>query len=216
MTADLQSITDFLKSQRRTDMSLIDMYKLLKRKFKTVDYATLQALIDQGIIRTKLGNKPQASKSMFTKFFIVKQLNSMKQYIRKQVVNAEPMTIDEALNAKLVTTVDCNHAFTQGLRGYRVSGLVPDEDIWMSACLFEEQFTPAGTPVERMQIEHAELTDNLGKLTKFIDSEKFESLDVKVKDLLERQQFIMTRYEKVLQERLSIMQANEAQPGSSK
>lgn len=73
MMTDTKQLFEFVRSQKKTEWTLSDLYRMLKCQYKTVDYTALQALIDNGVIRPKAGiSKPQASKAMFSKFIIVK------------------------------------------------------------------------------------------------------------------------------------------------
>ena len=58
--------------------------------------------------------------------------------------------------------------------------------------------------IERMQNEHAELTEKLEKLELFKTSDIFAGLTIMEQDLLEMQGFYMGRYAKILKNRIDL------------
>ena len=71
--------------------------------------------------------------------------------------------------------------------------------------LVEKAYKVADTPLDRMIIEYDELKQKIDKLDMFLDSEKFKTLDEKVKGLLSSQYHIMIAYSIVLSERMRLM-----------
>lgn len=76
---------------------------------------------------------------------------------------------------------------------------------WSPAEPFEKDYKMADTPLDRMVIEYDELKQKIDKLDAFLDSEKFKTLDEKVKGLLSSQYHIMIAYSIVLSERMRLM-----------
>ena len=59
--------------------------------------------------------------------------------------------------------------------------------------------------LERLEIEKAELVDKLTKLATFIESEKFEKVEVNQSRLMTAQIFAMSTYAEILEKRIEFM-----------
>ena len=77
---------------------------------------------------------------------------------------------------------------------------------WSPKDVFEKAYHVAETPLDRMKIEQAELSNKIGKLTLFIQSEKFQTLDRLTKLLLALQNKEMEEYLDTLTIRMDIME----------
>ena len=128
----------------------------------------------------------------------------MKKYIGTKQIEAEPMTMGEAYEKNLLRAGRVPNESEKDKAGYHTK-YEDGYESWSPAAPFEKAYTVADTPLDRMIIEYDELKQKIDKLDAFLDSEKFKTLDEKVKGLLSSQYHIMIAYSIVLSERMRLM-----------
>lgn len=128
----------------------------------------------------------------------------MKKYIGTKHVEAEPMTMGEAYEKNLLQTGRVPNESEKTKAGYHVK-YEDGYESWSPAEPFDKAYKVADTPLDRMVIEYDELKQKIDKLDVFLDSEKFKTLDEKVKGFLSSQYHIMIAYSVVLTERMRLM-----------
>ena len=128
----------------------------------------------------------------------------MKKYIGTKQIEAEPMTMGEAYEKNLLQAGRVPNESEKTKAGYHVK-YEGGYESWSPAEPFEKAYKVADTPLDRMIIEYDELKQKIDKLDVFLDSEKFKTLDEKVKGLLSSQYHIMIAYSIVLSERMHLM-----------
>ena len=130
--------------------------------------------------------------------------SKMKKYIGIKQIEAEPMTMGEAYEKNLLQAGRVPNESEKTKAGYHVK-YEGGYESWSPAESFEKAYKVADTPLDRMIIEYDELKQKIDKLDVFLDSEKFKTLDEKVKGLLSSQYHIMIAYSIVLSERMRLM-----------
>ena len=128
----------------------------------------------------------------------------MKKYIGTKQIEAEPMTMGEAYEKNLLQAGRVPNESEKTKAGYHVK-YEDGYESWSPAEPFEKAYKVADTPLDRMVIEYDELKQKIDKLDVFLDSEKFKTLDEKVKGFLSSQYHIMIAYSIVLSERMRLM-----------
>ena len=128
----------------------------------------------------------------------------MKKYIGTKQIEAEPMTMGEAYEKNLLQAGRVPNESEKTKAGYHVK-YEGGYESWSPAEPFEKAYKVADTPLDRMVIEYDELKQKIDKLDVFLDSEKFKTLDEKVKGLLSSQYHIMIAYSITLSERMRLM-----------
>lgn len=129
----------------------------------------------------------------------------MKKYIGTKQIEAEPMTMGEAYEKGLLQAGKVPNENEKSKAGYHVK-YKDSYESWSPAEVFEKAYKVADTFLDRLQIEHDELTEKFDKCEAFVDSEKFREA---VKDdypafLLWLQRDIMGRYGAILEQRMAI------------
>ena len=134
----------------------------------------------------------------------------MKKYIRTEVVEAEPMTEDEAISK----------GYSIGQLGYgseREEGYHTKEftlvgriyDSWIPKDIFEKAYKPSDTVLDRLKIERNELRERIEKLEDFIGvdfSEAAKKVGHYQAALLIIQRGYMVNYLDVLETRIDLME----------
>ena len=128
----------------------------------------------------------------------------MKKYIGTKQIEAEPMTMGEAYEKNLLQAGRVPNESEKTKVGYHVK-YEDGYESWSPAEPFDKAYKVADTPLDRMVIEYDELKQKIDKLDVFLDSDKFKTLDEKVKGLLSSQYHIMIAYAIVLGERMRLM-----------
>lgn len=128
----------------------------------------------------------------------------MKKYIGTKQIEAEPMTMGEAYKKNLLQKGRGLTKSEKTKAGYHVK-YEGGYESWSPAEPFEKAYKVADTPLDRMIIEYDELKQKIDKLDVFLDSERFKTLDEKVKGLLSSQYHIMIAYSITLSERMRLM-----------
>ena len=126
----------------------------------------------------------------------------MKKYIGTKQVEAEPMTMGEAYKRNLLQTSRVPNDSEKDNPGFYVR-YQDGYESWSPAETFCKAYKIADTPLDRLIIEHQELMDKINKLEKFLSSEGFDSLNYKMRTLLDKQYQVMTEYSLILKERIS-------------
>lgn len=130
----------------------------------------------------------------------------MKKYIGTKQIEAEPMTRGDAWGKHLLREKPTIENFDDA--GYHVK-YKDGYESWSPAEAFEEAYKISDTALDRMKIEDYELFDKMGKLYKFILSDKFECLEPISRSMLKVQYKMMVNYSQVLNHRISSLQSNE-------
>lgn len=87
--------------------------------------------------------------------------------------------------------------------GYRVR-YKDGYESWSPRSVFDEAYRPCESFLDRLRIEHDELTERINKLDAFISSnEKFAELGHDDRVLLQAQLHIMAEYQHILSERIA-------------
>ena len=128
----------------------------------------------------------------------------MKKYIGTKQIEAEPMTMGEAYEKNLLRAGRVPNESEKDKAGYHTK-YEDGYESWSPAEPFEKAYKVADTPLDRIIIEYDELKQKIDKLDVFLDSDKFKTLDEKVKGLLSSQYHIMIAYSIVLSERMRLM-----------
>ena len=128
----------------------------------------------------------------------------MKKYIGTKQVEAEPMTMGEAYRRNLLQVGRVPNDSEKDNPGFYVR-YQDGYESWSPAETFNKAYKLADTPLDRMIIEHQELSNKINKLGEFIYSEKFNSLNLNQRILLNMQFNIMIEYSLVLTERMKSM-----------
>ena len=128
----------------------------------------------------------------------------MKKYIGTKQIEAEPMTMGEAYEKNLLQVGRVPNESEKTKAGYHVK-YEGGYESWSPAEPFEKAYKVADTPLDRMIIEYDELKQKIDKLDAFLDSERFKTLDKRVKGLLSSQYYIMIAYSIALSERMRLM-----------
>ena len=128
----------------------------------------------------------------------------MKKYISTLIVNAEPMTLGEAISQGLCkVTDDYEEDIDSTIPGYKV--IEPDGyERWMSEKAFKKEFELAESYIDRLYAERKELANKFQKLCIFVGDKKFKEnvLDEEERFMLMQQQYFMSEYLRVLNMRL--------------
>ena len=128
----------------------------------------------------------------------------MKKYIGTKQVEAEPMTMGEAYKRNLLQTGRVPNDSEKDNPGFYVR-YQDGYESWSSTETFNKAYKLADTPLDRLIIEYQELMDKINKLEKFLSSEGFDSLNYKMRTLLDKQYQVMTEYSLILKERIENM-----------
>lgn len=134
----------------------------------------------------------------------------MKKFIGTKQVSAEPMTYGEAHTKGLIR----ENAYVAGNNdkpGYFVE-YADGYQSWSPADVFEKAYKVAETPLDRVNIEVADLMDRANKLGSFIynqnDGKDFQALELGTRATLIAQDHMMGAYLKLLCLRESCMAGN--------
>jgi hypothetical protein len=129
-----------------------------------------------------------------------------KTYIGTKTVKAEPMSAEcaNSMGYRVPTTL-------MGTMGYEVE-YEDGYKSWSPKDVLEKHYKVAETHIDRMKIEHADLTARLAKLDKALDctaDEGIKKFGVKQYSLMIVQHEFMTHYADVLEARIQLALANE-------
>lgn len=132
----------------------------------------------------------------------------MKQYTGTKTLQAEPMTYGEAHERGLIRENAYVEEYSDN-KGYHV--VYPDGyESWSPADTFEAAYKVSETPLDRVNIECAELIDRCNKLGHFIygknDGEGFDALPLGTRAMLIAQFQTMSAYCNLLNLRQSCME----------
>lgn len=128
----------------------------------------------------------------------------MKKYIGIKTVMAEPMTMSEAYERKLLKNGVCPYECEKDKAGYLVE-YEGGYQSWSPADVFEKAYKVAETPLDRMRIEYAEESERYQKGTDFIKSQTFSKLNYLAKALFFAQNESQREYLYLLQDRIALM-----------
>lgn len=135
----------------------------------------------------------------------------MKKYIGTKTIQAEPMTKGQAFDAGLLRAGNIP-ASERDIPGYKVvygNGY----ESWSPADVFEAAYRVAETPLDRVNIEVADLMERANKLGNFIynqnDGKDFQALELGTRAFLIAQHNVMGAYLTLLSLRQSCMEGGE-------
>lgn len=131
----------------------------------------------------------------------------MKKYIGTKEVKAEPMTYGQAREKGFIH----DDAFVQELSdcdGYYVV-YSDGYESWTPADVFEAAYKIAEAPLDRINIEIANLREKGDKLAHFLHSDQAKELTLGTKAMLEAQEAMMGCYYNLLNLRQSCMEGGE-------
>nr|DAJ27984.1 MAG TPA: hypothetical protein [Caudoviricetes sp.] len=129
----------------------------------------------------------------------------MKKYIRVASIEAEPMTMEEALKNNLIKINEVTSENCGSIEGYHV---IYDNgrESWISKDMFARTYKVADTPLDRLRIEYDELMDKHNKLVLFLGRK--DAVDIAGEDqvaLMELQKIQMHDYLITLKKRIDLM-----------
>lgn len=132
----------------------------------------------------------------------------MKQYVGTKTVKAEPMTMGEAYDRRLLKKGVRPSECETDKAGYFIE--YDSCQLWLSANVFERIFRVIETPLDRMRIEYDELNGRYQKSKEFIDnSQKYPSLDYLARVLLSAQNETQREYCFLLSDRINEISGKE-------
>ena len=134
----------------------------------------------------------------------MKELRKMKQYTGTKTVKAEPMTMGEAYERKLLKEGVHPSECETDKAGYLVE-YEGGYQSWSPADVFEKAYKIAETPLDRMRIEHTEESERYRKGADFIKSQTFPKLNYLARTLLSAQNETQREYLYLLQDRIAAM-----------
>lgn len=136
----------------------------------------------------------------------------MKQYTGTKVVMAEPMTMAEAYERKLLKEGVKPSECEKDKAGYLVE-YEGGYQSWSPADVFEKAYRPSETFLDRLHIEHDEVKARLENLQLYLASCDFESIaehNARQAALLAMQYTHMEEYVKILDKRIADIEKDMA------
>lgn len=136
----------------------------------------------------------------------------MKHYIKTEKVMAKPMTVREfykqTKQSQYGEMVENGEGDKEGY--YTVDKDENDTGVpyWVSKDKFEKSHQVAETPIDRMVIESRDLIDKINKLSDFINSEIYQTLDSLTQAALITQFHLMHGYHHLIDIRAELMLKN--------
>lgn len=129
----------------------------------------------------------------------------MKKYQGTKVIEAEPMTCDEALSRGFLPASRRDTLENEGKTdGYHVC-YKDGYESWSTKNVFEETYRPCDTFLDHLHIEYEELRQRIAKLHTFIDKdEAFAKLGADDRNILQTQLHIMNEYLNILSIRIVV------------
>lgn len=124
----------------------------------------------------------------------------MKKYIGTKLIEAEPMTMDEADKRNLIAVAI--RLSEEPVEGYHIKDSDGGES-WLPKDVFEGKYKSVDTFLDRLAIESDELSDKFFKLGIFIESEIFKDLDSIMQGMLKVQYRMMANYRQILNHRIT-------------
>lgn len=135
----------------------------------------------------------------------------MKQYIGTKTIQAEPMTKGQAFDAGLLRAGNIPSS-ERDVPGYKVA-YANGYESWSPADVFDAAYKVADTPLDRVNIEVADLMDRTNKLGNFIfnqnEGKDFQALELGTRAFLIAQHNVMGAYLTLLSLRQSCMEGGE-------
>lgn len=128
----------------------------------------------------------------------------MNKYIRTKTVKAEPMSMGEAYDRRLLKKGVRPSECETDKAGYFVQ--YDNYQLWLSANVFEKIFKVIETPLDRMRSEYDELSGRYQKGKEFIEnSKKYLNLNYLARVLLSAQNDTQREYCFLLSDRINTM-----------
>lgn len=129
----------------------------------------------------------------------------MKKYIRVALIDAEPMTMEEAFKNNLIEINAVTSKNCSSIEGYHV---IYDngQESWISKDMFERTYKTVDTPLDRLRIEYDELMERHNALVIFLGRK--DAVDIAGEDqvgLMELQKIQMHDYLITLKKRIDLM-----------
>lgn len=125
-----------------------------------------------------------------------------KKYLKKEIVKAQEMTMEEAYNNKLLPNKKMLHDFEKSKKGYLIE-TENNSKYWISNSEFTKFYKSVETPIDRMLIEYDEEYEKYKKGEKFINSINFQKLKNESKILLKAQNQTQKEYCYLLNDRIN-------------
>ena len=133
----------------------------------------------------------------------------MKKYIGTKQVEAEPMTMGEADNKKLVAIGSSRlSTYEKSSEGYHVK-YDDGVETWLPKDEFEKTYRCSETSIDKMLIEAEDFNLKAAKLGSFLNAEKQEILSDQKRNLLNAQYAAIVSLSTIILERIRVEQEEE-------
>ena len=133
----------------------------------------------------------------------------MKKYIGTKQVEAEPMTMGEADNKKLVAIGSSRlSTYEKSSEGYHVK-YDDGVETWLPKDEFEKTYRCSETSIDKMLIEAEDFNLKAAKLGSFLNAEKQEILSDQKRNLLNSQYAAIVSLSTIILERIRVEQEEQ-------
>ena len=133
----------------------------------------------------------------------------MKKYIGTKQVEAEPMTMGEADNKKLVAIGSSRlSTYEKSSEGYHVK-YDDGVETWLPKDDFEKTYRCSETSIDKMLIEAEDFNLKAAKLGSFLNAEKQEILSDQKRNLLNAQYAAIVSLSTIILERIRVEQEEQ-------
>jgi hypothetical protein len=133
----------------------------------------------------------------------------MKKYIGTKQVEAEPMTMGEADNKKLVAIGSSRlSTYEKSSEGYHVK-YDDGVETWLPKDEFEKTYRCSETSIDKMLIEAEDFNLKAAKLGSFLNAEKQEILSDQKRNLLNAQYAAIVSLSTIILERIRVEQEEQ-------
>lgn len=133
----------------------------------------------------------------------------MKHYIKVDKVMAKPMTVrefyEQTKQSQFREMIENGEGDKEGYYTVDDDGSDTGVPCWVPKDKFEESYQMAETPIDRMVIESKDLMDKINKLSDFINSERYQTLDSLTQAMLTVQLHLMYEYHRSIKSRAELM-----------
>lgn len=129
------------------------------------------------------------------------------KYQLKGIIDAEFTTLGKARPSYIQPLVErgCKELAAEMAEepGYAING----NGRFYKSDVIGPYLRPADTPVDRMIVELEELSERYGKLSAFLETDKFLELGNEMCELIRRQHKAMSEYKDILEKRIELVQS---------
>ena len=133
----------------------------------------------------------------------------MKKYIGTKQVEAEPMTMGEADNKKLVAIGSSRlSTYEKSSEGYHVK-YDDGVETWLPKDEFEKTYRCSETSIDKMLIEAEDFNLKAAQLGRFLNAEKQEILSDQKRNLLNAQYAAIVSLSTIILERIRVEQEEQ-------